>query len=152
VETVEPTSMPSENTGDHEDVPMKTMMFPADGELRDTGVTDVKQLRSTAKPGLKGVALCLTVKEQGQPPREYRAEKPRLVVGRGKCDVKLRDPEVSRQHCAVEVYNGVATVKDLQSANGTILNGHLVTEHVLKPGDCIKVGTTEINITLGKAA
>lgn len=152
VETVEPMPMPSENTGDHDDVPMKTMMFPADGDLRDTGVTDVKHLRKTAKSGLKGAAFRLTVMEQGQSPRDYRIEKPRLIVGRGKCDVKLRDPEVSRQHCAIEVYDGVATVKDLQSANGTVLNGHLVTEHVLKPGDRIRVGTTEMTVVQDKAA
>jgi pSer/pThr/pTyr-binding forkhead associated (FHA) protein len=79
-------------------------------------------------------------------------DKPRVVLGRGKCDVRVRDPEVSRQHCAIEVFNGVATVKDLQSANGTVLNGHLVTEHVLKPGDQVKIGSTIVTVSLAKAA
>jgi pSer/pThr/pTyr-binding forkhead associated (FHA) protein len=79
-------------------------------------------------------------------------EKPRVVLGRGKCDVRVHDPEASREHCAIEVYDGVATLRDLQSANGTVLNGHLVSEHVLKHGDQVKIGTTVVTVSLPKAA
>ncbi|MFZ5862253.1 MAG: FHA domain-containing protein [Nitrospirota bacterium] len=152
MESVEPMPMPSENTGDQEDAPVKTMVFPADGDVSDTGVTDVKRLRAGATPGLGARVVRLTIVEAGQPPRDYRLEKPRVILGRGRCDVQLRDPEVSRQHCAIEVYDGVPMVKDLQSANGTLLNGHLVTEHVLKHGDHVKLGTTEVTVSLANAA
>jgi pSer/pThr/pTyr-binding forkhead associated (FHA) protein len=59
---------------------------------------------------------------------------------------------VSREHCAIELYDGVATLRDLQSANGTVLNGHLVSEHVLKHGDHVKIGTTVVTISVDKAA
>lgn len=152
VESVEPMPMPSENTGDQEDAPIKTMVFPADGDMCDTGVTDVTRLRAEAKPGLGSAVVQLTIVEPGQPPRDYRLEEPRVVLGRGKCDVRVRDPEVSRQHCAIEVYDGVPTLKDLQSANGTLLNGHLVTEHVLKHGDRVQLGTTQVSVSLNRAA
>ncbi|MFZ5875484.1 MAG: FHA domain-containing protein [Nitrospirota bacterium] len=152
VQSVEPILMPSEATGDQADPPVKTMMFPAEGELSDTGVTDVKQLRAKGKSRLGAEVVTLTIAEPGQTPRAYRLEKPRVVLGRGKCDVRLRDPEVSREHCAIEVYDGVPTVKDLQSANGTLLNGNLVTEHVLKHGDRVKLGATDVTVSLAKAA
>ncbi len=152
VESVAPMPMPSENTGDQEDAPIKTLVFPADGDMSDTGVTDVKRLRAKAKPGLGAAVVQLTIVEPGQPPRGYRLDKPRVVLGRGKCDVRVRDVEASRQHCAIEVYDGVPTLKDLQSANGTLLNGQLVTEHVLKHGDRVTLGTTEVSVSLGQAA
>jgi pSer/pThr/pTyr-binding forkhead associated (FHA) protein len=73
-------------------------------------------------------------------------------LGRGKCDVKVGDPEVSRQHCAIETRDGVTMLRDLKSANGTVLNGHLVNEHALKNGDQVTIGTTVVKVFLPKAA
>lgn len=146
VETIAPTTLSPENTAQGEDAPIKTMLFPADGELHDTGITDVQRLRSKCRPGLTGVALQVVVTEQGKPPRQYPIEKPRFVIGRGRCDLRVHDPEVSREHCAIEVYDGVPILKDLQSANGTVLNGHLVREHVLHDGDRIGLGTTVVEV------
>lgn len=157
VERVAPTPAVSEKTGesaepgDSGEAPMKTMMFPADGEMRDTGVTAVKRLKREGRPSLSG-AIGLTVVEQGKPPRHYPLEKPRLTIGRGRCDVRLHDPEVSRTHCVIEVFNGVPTIKDLQSANGTLLNGHLIREHILKDGDQIRIGATLLTLVAAKAA
>jgi pSer/pThr/pTyr-binding forkhead associated (FHA) protein len=131
---------------------MKTMLFPAEGELSDTGVTDVERLRARTQPGLKGVALGLTVIEQGIPPRRVPITQSRLTIGRGSCDLRVRDPEASREHCVIEVYDGVPTLKDLKSANGTLLNGQLVREHVLKDGDEITLGSTVLKVEFPKAA
>ncbi len=55
-------------------------------------------------------------------------------------EVPLKDGSVSRQHCRVEWRpNGVHLV-DLESRNGTLLNGIAVSEAVLEDGDQIKVG------------
>lgn len=152
VEAIEPIPMAPETTSDRDDAPVKTMVFPAEGAMKDTGVTEVKRLRAKGRQTLGSAAVRLTVVEEGKPPRHYAMEKPRVVLGRGKCDVRVRDPEVSREHCAIELYDGVATLRDLQSANGTVLNGHLVSEHVLKHGDHVKIGTTEVTISVSKAA
>lgn len=152
VEKIAPTPMGQENTADRDDPPIKTMVFPAEGAVRDTGVTEVKRLRSKRRQALGTGIVRLTVVEEGKPPRQYTVEKPRVVLGRGHCDVRVHDPEVSREHCAIEVYEGVATLRDLQSANGTVLNGHLVSEHVLKHGDQVKIGTTVVAVFMNKAA
>jgi phosphoserine phosphatase RsbU/P len=61
----------------------------------------------------------------------------RILIGRHPdCDVVLDAPSVSRQHCAIDVQNGTATVEDLRSRNGTILNGvPLVAPRPLADGD-----------------
>jgi len=104
--------------------------------------------RSPQFPG----AVCLTVVEEGQLPRQYVVDQARVVMGRGKCDIRVYDPEVSRQHCAIENRDGVAILRDLDSVNGTVLNGHLVNEHALKPGDQITIGSTVLNVSPAKAA
>ncbi len=152
VEAISPTTLSPEATAQGEEAPIKTMVFPADGALRDTGITDVQRLRSKSRPGLTGIALRLVVTEQGKPPRYYPVKKPRLIIGRGRCDLRVHDPEVSREHCAIEVYDGVPVLKDLQSANGTVLNGHLVREHVLNDGDHICLGTTIVEVKVAAAA
>ncbi len=72
----------------------------------------------------------------------FPLNKPRIVVGRGSgCDVKLLAAEVSREHFEI-VYNGEDyTVQDLQSTNGTSLNGLFVNEpQKIVLNDTIRIG------------
>ncbi len=61
----------------------------------------------------------------------------RVLIGRHPdCDVVLDAASVSRQHCAIEVRDGTATVEDLRSRNGTLLNGApLAAPRLLEDGD-----------------
>jgi sigma-B regulation protein RsbU (phosphoserine phosphatase) len=61
----------------------------------------------------------------------------RILVGRHPdCDVVLDMPSVSRQHCAITVTDAEATVEDLRSRNGTLLNGvPLTASRRLEHGD-----------------
>jgi predicted component of type VI protein secretion system len=68
-----------------------------------------------------------------------------LVLGRvAASDVMVDDPKASRRHARVVVEGGVVEIEDLQSSNGTLLNGHPVTRRVMRDGDRIRIGTTEI--------
>lgn len=68
-----------------------------------------------------------------------------LVLGRvSACDVLVDDPKASRRHARVVVEAGVVEIEDLQSSNGTLLNGHPVSRRVLRDGDCVRIGKTEI--------
>ena len=59
-------------------------------------------------------------------------------------ELSLADPGVSRYHCWILVRDGVASVEDLASANGTFVNGRrLRLRHALASGDLIRVGSTE---------
>lgn len=63
-----------------------------------------------------------------------------LLIGRDpSCDVSLPLEHLSRHHCQLEVRNGSLYVSDLDSANGTFLNGVRIKDSVLKAGDKIKL-------------
>jgi hypothetical protein len=64
--------------------------------------------------------------------------KVRTTIGRGsECDLVLDEPEMSRQHACIESTGSGIFLRDLGSANGTYVNGVLVRDAVLKPGDQI---------------
>ena len=55
----------------------------------------------------------------------------------------IRDPEVSRRHARITWQGGGYYVEDLNSTNGTFLNGALVTSpQPLRSGDTIGIGQT----------
>jgi len=61
-----------------------------------------------------------------------------LLVGRRPdCDITLKSTTVSGHHCRLYVNQGYWFVKDLDSSNGTRVNGHPVREHRLDPGDVV---------------
>ena len=70
---------------------------------------------------------------------------PVTVIGRGaEADLRLHDTGVSRAHAEVRLEGDVASVVDLRSTNGTLVNGRRVGAAVLQDGDRIEVGATPI--------
>lgn len=124
----------------------------AEAEIRAADTEEVTRPRAKGRKPAAAPVVRLTVVEDGQLPRQYVVDRERVVLGRGKCDIKVSDPEVSREHCAIVTRNGAATLRDLKSANGTVLNGELVNEHALKDGDRITIGNTAVEISMAKAA
>jgi hypothetical protein len=51
----------------------------------------------------------------------------------------LDDPHVSRTHAQIRAREGRFVVFDLGSTGGTLVNGHRVHQHVLRPGDVITI-------------
>jgi hypothetical protein len=68
------------------------------------------------------------------------------VVGRAPdCDIQIRDILLSRHHCRLEETDFGWQITDLQSKNGTILNGQKLIEPVyLKDNDVVRVGRCSI--------
>lgn len=65
----------------------------------------------------------------------------RTLIGRHTgCDLRIRSGEVSRQHCEIVIEEGVGVVRDLDSRNGTYVNGVKVVEKRLEAGDLLAVG------------
>jgi pSer/pThr/pTyr-binding forkhead associated (FHA) protein len=68
-----------------------------------------------------------------------------VEIGRAASGVSLRDSEVSRRHARLESRDGIAFVVDLDSRNGTFLNGRRIDEPIeIRAGDSIDVGTTRL--------
>lgn len=66
-----------------------------------------------------------------------------IVIGRlPDCDVPLDDGRASRRHAEIRPYPDGYEVVDLDSMNGTLVNGLPVKEHALRDGDEILIGQT----------
>jgi hypothetical protein len=66
-----------------------------------------------------------------------------VTIGRlPECAVVLDDPNVSRRHAQLRREGDSVLLIDLGSTNGTKVNGVLVRERRLTPGDTVTVGTT----------
>jgi transcriptional regulator with GAF, ATPase, and Fis domain/pSer/pThr/pTyr-binding forkhead associated (FHA) protein len=55
-------------------------------------------------------------------------------------NINLEDHAASRKHCLFSRSGQQCTVKDLESRNGTFVNGTPITEHQLEQGDEIRIG------------
>ena len=64
------------------------------------------------------------------------------VVGRRRdCHLRIRSAEVSRRHCLLSVHDDYVRVEDLDSVNGTFINGQrVVGKQLLRPGDHLEIG------------
>ena len=123
---------------DHD--PLKTMVLQVDVDSRESARgTDGSTESAAPAPRAK---LEMYVIVDGLPVERHRIRASRTTIGRGLCDIRVQDPGASREHCSIEVVDGVAVLKDLRSVNGTLLNHEVVTEHVLADGDEIRLGTT----------
>jgi len=67
------------------------------------------------------------------------------TIGRdADCTIALDSRMVSKAHALVEFRDGDYTIQDLESANGTRVNGEATAVRVLEPGDRIEVGDVEL--------
>ncbi|OGQ04022.1 MAG: hypothetical protein A3F82_06685 [Deltaproteobacteria bacterium RIFCSPLOWO2_12_FULL_44_12] len=64
-----------------------------------------------------------------------------LSIGRSHNNqIVLKDAKVSRQHAEIRIQGEEYLVVDLNSSNGTMVNGQKVHEHILSPNDEIQIG------------
>jgi pSer/pThr/pTyr-binding forkhead associated (FHA) protein len=72
-----------------------------------------------------------------------------FVVGRNKgCHLHAASEFVSRRHCEITLQDDKFQIADLDSTNGTFLNGQAIKEQELGPGDRILVGPLEFVVDL----
>jgi pSer/pThr/pTyr-binding forkhead associated (FHA) protein len=106
------------------------------------------RVRAAADVGaLVPMRVDLEIFERGN--RRAQSFRPPAELGRAReAEIFLRDPEVSRRHARLEAQNGVVYLEDLQSSNGTFLNGRRVSEAIeIRDGDEIDVGSTRLVVT-----
>src|SRR4051794_29691311 len=76
-----------------------------------------------------------------RPPR--MSEGDRRVLGRDNaCDFRIADTTVSSRHAELVRISDGWLIRDLHSRNGTRVNGWLIDEHELRPGDTITLGSS----------
>jgi hypothetical protein len=102
--------------------------------LVNAAVASVRRLRS---PGPAAVLLAL----------DWDGSQSELLLGRHQsCDVVLSDPQVSRRHARLFFRDGSWLLQDLQSTNGTIVNGVRVGRCEVRPGDRLVLGNEQLKI------
>jgi hypothetical protein len=99
--------------------------------------------RDPANPeAISGMAsLTFQVLDGLEAGRVYRDLETPLTIGREEdCHIRLNDDRVSRLHARVQEDAGRVILTDVDSTNGTRVNGHTVKMRVLHPGDQIVIG------------
>ena len=77
--------------------------------------------------------------------QEIPIEESALSIGRDKTNrLPVVDPALSRQHCEVTLRGKISTIRDLDSRNGTFVNGVPIKERVLRDGDLIALGESVV--------
>lgn len=80
----------------------------------------------------------------------YPLTKPAVVIGRLKTnEIVVRNSSVSRVHATIIQSQDGFILKDLESTNGTFVNGKKITEQALKDGDQITLGTANLLFKVG---
>src|SRR5262245_28819538 len=91
---------------------------------RSTHVTDVVPLtvedEATARINVALRLVCVAGADLG---RTFKLERSPLTIGRGIAEVALHAKDVSRAHARLAISGDGFVVEDLQSANGTFVNG-----------------------------
>jgi len=82
----------------------------------------------------------------GLPPAA-ELEQARLLIGRSSgCQLVLGDDTVSRRHAELFIEDGRWLLRDLDSSNGTWLNGRRIVEAEVRPGDVLHLGGCRLRL------
>jgi pSer/pThr/pTyr-binding forkhead associated (FHA) protein len=85
--------------------------------------------------------------------RAHELNVDRTTIGRVEDNLfQIAEASVSSHHCEVLLRGSDVVIKDLNSTNGTFINGEQITESVLKPGQTLRLGQVELKLETEKAA
>jgi pSer/pThr/pTyr-binding forkhead associated (FHA) protein len=92
----------------------------------------------------------LIVARPDLPPIIFELEQEYTHVGRAPGnEIPLPYPSVSNRHCIFILSGPDVVLRDLNSSNGTYVNGEAISEVILRPGDLIQMGTVQIKFEPG---
>lgn len=86
--------------------------------------------------------------------KEIKIPVPKCIIGRGdECHLRPQSDAVSREHCVIITNDQEVVVRDLNSRNGTYVNGERVAEEaVLLTGDVLRIGPLEFEMLIEHTA
>src|SRR5438552_4527852 len=78
---------------------------------------------------------------------EFPLDQPQVTIGRHSANaLVISDGMASRSHCVIEKVGDTFRLRDLNSSNGTRLNGQIVRSAVMTNGDVISIGRTTLKL------
>jgi pSer/pThr/pTyr-binding forkhead associated (FHA) protein len=95
----------------------------------------------------------LVVLSAGLAGRSCELKVDKTTIGRVEDNAfQIAEASVSSHHCEIFLRGGDVVVKDLDSTNGTFIDGDKIAESVLKPGQTLRLGQVEIRLEDGAAS
>jgi pSer/pThr/pTyr-binding forkhead associated (FHA) protein len=95
----------------------------------------------------------LVVLSEGLTGRSYELKVDKTTVGRLDDNAfQISEQSVSSHHCELLLKGNDVVVRDLNSTNGTYINGEKISEKVLKPGQILRLGNVETRLETDGAA
>ena len=89
----------------------------------------------------------LVILSQGLTGQAHELKVDRTTIGRVEDNTfSITDPSVSSHHCEVLLRGTEVVVRDLNSTNGSFINGEKITEAPLKPGQILRLGQIELRL------
>jgi pSer/pThr/pTyr-binding forkhead associated (FHA) protein len=94
----------------------------------------------------------LVVLSEGLTGRSVELKVDKTTIGRVEDNAfQIAEASISSHHCEVLLRGADVVIKDLDSTNGTFINGDQITESVLKPGQTLRLGQIELRLEDGSA-
>jgi hypothetical protein len=92
----------------------------------------------------------IVILNQGMTGRTFELNVDRTTVGRVEENTfQIADASVSSRHAEILLQGSNILIRDLNSTNGTFINGEKISEAVLKPGQTLRFGQVELKIDDG---
>jgi pSer/pThr/pTyr-binding forkhead associated (FHA) protein len=89
----------------------------------------------------------LVVLSAGMAGRSLELNVDKTTIGRvDDNSFQIAEPSVSSHHCEVLLQGGNVVIRDLNSTNGTFINGEKISEGPLKPGQTLRLGQIELRL------
>jgi pSer/pThr/pTyr-binding forkhead associated (FHA) protein len=89
----------------------------------------------------------LVLLSAGMTGRTHDLKEEKTTIGRVEDNTfQIAEPSVSSHHCEVLLRGNDVIIKDLNSTNGTYINGEKVSESPLKPGQILRLGQVEMRL------
>ncbi len=109
-----------------------------------TEISALLEKISEREPFIKeGLVLSLKDIKTGD---EYSLPGAEVTVGRSGSDIDVDDPEVSRRHCKIKVFGDRVVIMDLESTNGTYVQGRKVMTAGLGVSEQFTIGNTTLEV------
>ncbi|MFM7097755.1 MAG: FHA domain-containing protein [Gemmataceae bacterium] len=88
--------------------------------------------------------------KDGKPGQRIVVKDGDSLVGRSEeCKIRIPASNVSRRHCKLTLKDDLAFVVDLQSVNGTFVNGVKITKStILREGDLLLIGSSSFKVVI----
>ena len=153
-EGIEPLSFENHDSGFSSNPTSEALPQPTNGS---TGAFDFARVNNDASTKIFNqqqaeMKAVLQFSDGTDQVQDYEITDDEVAIGRSqKCHIVLEDKRSSRKHSIIRRENKKYIVKDLGSANGTLVNGERIDEHELQAGDIIQIGDTKFTFQLLQA-